>query len=48
MISFLGQVCPMADRTVSATHASALYAGIRMETSGFNDVVPVGFGEEFD
>ena len=34
MISLFAQVCASAERIVSAIHASALYAGIRMETDG--------------
>jgi hypothetical protein len=33
MISFGGQVCAMADSSVSAIQFSALYAGIKMETN---------------
>ncbi len=35
MISLLGQVCAIAEFSVSEIHASALYAGMRMDTSGF-------------
>ena len=34
MISLFGHVCPSAERNVSAIQASALYAGIKMETKG--------------
>ena len=37
MISFLSQVCATADRSVSAIQASALKAGIKIDTSGFTD-----------
>ena len=35
MISLRSQVWASAERSVSAIHSSELYAGIRMETSGF-------------
>ncbi len=35
MISLRGQVWAIADWIVSAIHSSALYAGMRIETSGF-------------
>src|SRR3954468_6027642 len=35
MISVRRHVCASADRMVSAIHASALWAGIRIETKGF-------------
>src|SRR5208282_2714124 len=35
MISLRGQVWAIADWSVSAIHSSALYAGMRIETSGF-------------
>jgi len=35
MISFVCQVCPIAERNVSAIHFSALNAGMRIDTKGF-------------
>src|SRR5208337_1772448 len=35
MISFRSHVCAIADRSVSASHFSALYAGMRIDTKGF-------------
>src|SRR5271168_3890564 len=35
MISFRSHVCAIAERSVSEIHASALYAGMRIDTSGF-------------
>src|SRR5712692_6774973 len=35
MISFRSHVCAIADRSVSGSHSSALYAGMRIDTKGF-------------
>src|SRR5580704_9676836 len=35
MISLRSHVCAIAERSVSEIHASALYAGMRIDTSGF-------------
>ena len=39
MTSFRGQVCAMADSSVSAIQFSALYAGIKMETNGVRELL---------